>query len=192
MRGACVRRRMCCSPQRQPWLTDGAASSALCGAACHCSQSQNCMTSVRADTSMGLWMLAFDVTFFDDTRLCSRACDRAGVAFWHIPCTGARPSLPRCMTARLCRDAAAQGCSAVDRVLHFDAPWSTLLGIRYCATVCALAGITGLAVSGCLVAKGVSYIALTYMILPWLQACATPQRALVTCSCTSTFQSRSM
>ena len=46
-----------------------------------------------ADTSIGLWMLAFDVSYFDDTRLCAFECMELGVAFWQIECTGALFSL---------------------------------------------------------------------------------------------------
>lgn len=42
----------------------------------------------RADTSVGLWMSAFQIRFFEDMRLCSVRCHPAGVAFLDNQCSG--------------------------------------------------------------------------------------------------------
>jgi hypothetical protein len=41
-----------------------------------------------ADTSLGLWMLAFNVTFFEDMRLCTNRCHPYAVGFLNNYCSG--------------------------------------------------------------------------------------------------------
>jgi Galactosyltransferase len=45
-------------------------------------------TRMPADTTFGLWMLAFNVTFFEDMRLCSPKCHPHAVAFLDNNCSG--------------------------------------------------------------------------------------------------------
>ncbi|EFJ46484.1 hypothetical protein VOLCADRAFT_46325, partial [Volvox carteri f. nagariensis] len=40
------------------------------------------------DTSVGAWMLAQDVVFFEDMRLCSRVCHKSALAVWQTECAG--------------------------------------------------------------------------------------------------------
>ena len=59
-----------------------------------------------ADTSVGLWMFAFQVRFFEDMRLCTTQCDDRGVAFLNNMCSGLCnpvPDMYKCHKAPQCR-----------------------------------------------------------------------------------------
>jgi hypothetical protein len=43
---------------------------------------------MHADVSVGMWMLVFNSTFFEDRRLCNPRCDRSAIAVLSAACQG--------------------------------------------------------------------------------------------------------
>jgi hypothetical protein len=68
------------------------------------------MSCIAADASMGLWMIAFKVNFFDDMRLCNPICHEAAIIISNMGCSGlcdAVRDIPQCHNQEECRQDAA-------------------------------------------------------------------------------------
>lgn len=57
--------------------------------------------------TLGVWLLAFNVTFFEDTRLCEPLCRPAAVAFQDLACRGLCSPVPDMLSMHK-----RKGCSA--------------------------------------------------------------------------------